>query len=306
MNPDPDPPRRPLAPDEIAAYQRDGAACARGLLPEAWLARMSEAVDHAIANPTPLSDAVSQPELGFRNDLFLWKTDDAFYDIVYRSPAAHIAHQLLGSREVRFFYDQLFIKPAGCHLATPWHQDLTFWPVEGRQICSIWIPLDPVTREQSGLEFVRGSHQWAERFKPVDPTFNPYLLSADLPDPPDVETERERHDLLGWDLEPGDVLLFDSVVLHGSKGNYSTDRPRRALVSRWCGEDVRFFDREPAMPLMWEHGLSPGDPLSGSLFPRILPDRIEAEGARRAHGPEPPDPGAVARSLARVQARLER
>lgn len=305
MTGSPDSPVRPLEANEIAAYQQDGAACARGLLPRHWLERMSDAVDGAIAHPTPMSDTVSLPEVGFRNDLFLWKTDDAFREFVYHSPAAHIAQQLLGCREIRFFYDQLFIKPAGCHVPTPWHQDLTFWPIEGQQICSIWIPLDPVSREQSGLEFVRGSQRWTERFKPVDPTFNPYLLSADLPDPPDVESGREAYDLLGWDLEPGDVLLFDSLVLHGSRGNYTTDRPRRALVLRWCGEDVRLIDREPSMPLAWEHGLSPGDPLTGPLFPRILPTPIEAEGTRRAQGPEPPDPAAVARSLERVRARLE-
>ncbi|MFP8877358.1 MAG: phytanoyl-CoA dioxygenase family protein [Myxococcota bacterium] len=296
----PDLPLRSLEPEEIEAYQLDGAICARGLFPDEWVERMAAAVDHAIEHPTPLGDQVSLPEVGFRNDLFVWKTEDAFRDFVYLSPAAHIAQQLLDTREIRFFYDQLFVKPAGCHVATPWHQDVTFWPVEGENICSIWMTFDPVTRDSSGLEFVRGSHRWKERFKPVDPTYNPYLLSAQLPEPPDVEAERERYELLGWDMEPGDVLIFDSVVLHGSAGNYTTDRPRRAFASRWCGEDARFFPRQPSMPLMWEHGLAPGDPLSGPLFPRILPSEIPAEGARRDEGPEPPDPACVERALTAI------
>jgi len=304
MSGSPDLPLRELRDTEIEAYQRDGAICARGLFPDAWVEKMAAAVDYVVEHPTPLGLQVSKAELGFRNDLFLWKTEEAFYDFVYHSPAAHIAQQLLGAPEIRFFYDQLFVKPAGCHVPTPWHQDLTFWPVEGRQICSIWISFDPVSRESSGLEFVRGSHRWTERFKPVDPTYNPYLLSADLPDPPDVEADRTRYELLGWDMEAGDVLIFDSLVLHGSAGNYTTDRPRRALASRWCGGDVRFLRRQPSMPLLWEHGLEAGDPLGGSLFPRILPTPIESEGARRAQGPEPPDPASMQRSMQEVAERM--
>ncbi len=37
-------------------------------------------------------------------------------------------------------------------MPAPWHHDLTFGPLEGSQLCSIWMPLDPVTTETRGLE----------------------------------------------------------------------------------------------------------------------------------------------------------
>ena len=67
---------------------------------------------------------------------------------------------------------------------------------------------------------------------------------------------------------------------------------------------MRFFRRQPSMPLLWEHGLESGDPLAGSLFPRILPSPIEAEGVRRAQGPEPPDPVCMERAMAEVRERM--
>lgn len=306
MNRDPDAPLRELSPDEIDAFHRDGAICARGLFPTEWVERMARAVDAAVASPSEFGGEVSAPDAGFTNDIFLWKTRDEFRDFLYESPAAHIAQQVLGDEEVRFFYDQLFVKPAGCHVATPWHQDITFWPVEGEQVVSIWMTFDPVTRESSGLEFVRGSHRWPERFKAVDPTHNPYLLAADLPDPPDVEAHRDEYELLGWDMEPGDALLFGAVVLHGSLGNYTTDRPRRAFSSRWCGPDFRYAPRHPTMPLLWEHGLAPGESLSGPLFPRVLPTRIAGEDAHRAEGPVPPDPAVVDRVLGEIREHVAR
>jgi ectoine hydroxylase-related dioxygenase (phytanoyl-CoA dioxygenase family) len=40
---------------------------------------------------------------------------------------------------------------------TPWHQDQPYWAVTGRQVASIWLPLDPVDRSAS-IRYVKGSH----------------------------------------------------------------------------------------------------------------------------------------------------
>jgi ectoine hydroxylase-related dioxygenase (phytanoyl-CoA dioxygenase family) len=301
----PDAPTRDLTSEELEAYARDGAICARGLLPARWVERMATAVDRAVANPTLMGNVVSMKDAGFSGDLFLWKVDDEFRDFVYESPASRIAQQVLGSPVVRHFYDQLFVKPAGCGVPTPWHHDVTFWPVavESQGICSLWIPFDPVDRDSSGLEFVKGSHRWPNRFKAVTPNYDPYMLDSDFEDAPDIEGRREDHDLFCPDMEPGDVLIFDARVVHGSSSNHSTDRPRRALASRWCDDDVVFEARHATMPLLWSHGLSNGDRLSGPLFPRVLPRPIASEGAARARGPEAPDP-AIARQV--VEAIAER
>jgi ectoine hydroxylase-related dioxygenase (phytanoyl-CoA dioxygenase family) len=156
-----DQPLRELTADEIECYDRDGVVCARGLFPEPWIERMAAAVDRVVASPTFFGNVVSMKNEAFSGDLFLWKTDDDFRDWVYDSPAARVAQQVLRSDRVRHFYDQLFVKPEGCHVPTPWHHDVTFWPVdvESRGLCSIWITFDPVDRASSGLEFVLGSHQ---------------------------------------------------------------------------------------------------------------------------------------------------
>ncbi|MBW2282190.1 MAG: phytanoyl-CoA dioxygenase family protein [Deltaproteobacteria bacterium] len=285
-----DDPLRTLTGEEIEAYDRDGVICARGLFDGKWLERMERAVDRIVEQPTFYGNQVSMQGADFSGDLFVWKQDDDFRDFIYDSPAARIANAVLRSKRVCFFYDQLFVKPPGCHVATPWHQDSTFWPIRGEQVCSIWLTCDPVTRESSGLEFVRGSHRWPNRYKAVTPDHNAYMKASDLEDPPDVEAHRGDYDLLGWDMERGDALIFNGLVVHGSTGNYTTDRPRRAFTSRWAGDDIRFDPRHPTMPLFWEHGLRAGDPLGGPLFPQILPETLPGEAGARAAGPEPPDP----------------
>ena len=291
-------PLRVLTDDEVEAYHRDGAICARGLYDDHWLERMAAAVDRATAQPTSFGAVQNQPDKGFANDLFMWRTDDDFRDFVFESPTAAYAQQILGTGTVRFFYDQMFVKQIGSHVATPWHQDLTFWPVSGEQICSLWMPFDHVTRESSGLEFVRGSHTWENRYKAVTPDYNPYMLDSDLEDPPDVEQRRDEFDIIGWDIEPGDALIFSPLILHGSTGNYSTERPRRALSTRWLGEDVRYTPGRAKMPVLWDTGLDHGDPIGGPVFPQVYPHVIAEEVEARMAAPQPPDPEILRRVLA--------
>ena len=163
------------------------------------------------------------------------------------------------------------------------------------------MTFDPVDRESSGLEFVRGSHRWSQRFKAITPDYNPYMMDSDLEDPPDIDGHRADYDLVCWDMEPGDVVIFTGLVTHGSTGNHTTDRPRRAFSSRWVGEGVRFAPRHATMPLLWTHGLKPGDPLGGPLFPRVLPAPIAREGELRALGPEAPDPELIRTTVAAMR-----
>jgi ectoine hydroxylase-related dioxygenase (phytanoyl-CoA dioxygenase family) len=288
----PEAPIRDLSSEELAAYERDGVICARGLFSDAWIERMSAAIDTVVANPSPLGSAISIEDQNFSGDLFLWKTNDAFRDFVYDSPASRIAQQILGSKVVRHFYDQTFVKPAGCHVPTPWHHDVTFWPVDVdcRNLCSMWITFDPVDRASSGLEFVKGSHRWPRHFKAVTPNFDPYMMDSDFEDMPDIDANRTDYDLFCPDMEPGDMLIFNARVVHGSSANYSTESSRRAFASRWCDDSVVYEARHATMPLLWDHGLTTGDLITGSLFPQILPEPIAAEGAVRAEGLEPPDP----------------
>jgi ectoine hydroxylase-related dioxygenase (phytanoyl-CoA dioxygenase family) len=290
-----DAPLRRLTPEEIAAYDNDGVICARELFSQSWIDRMAGAVDRVVASPTFMGNVVSMKDDDFSGDLFLWKVDDDFRDWVFESPAALIAQQVLRDEKIHHFYDQLFVKPAGCQVPTPWHHDVTFWPVdvESTQLCSIWITFDPVDRASSGLEFIPGSHRWPERYKAVTPNYDPYMLDSDFSDCPDIEGNRDDYDLFCPDMEPGDCLIFNAHIVHGSSSNYSTDRQRRAFSTRWSGSGVAFEDRHATMPLLWNHGLETGDLLGGSLFPQVLPSPIEGECARRSSGPEPPDPAIV-------------
>jgi ectoine hydroxylase-related dioxygenase (phytanoyl-CoA dioxygenase family) len=270
MSGGPEQPIRSLTAEEIESFVRDGVICVRQVIASRWLDLVAAAIDRTKAEPSETGKILSKPDPGYLNDLFLWLHDDAYRRFVFESPVSHLAQQAMRSHTVTFFYDQVFLKEPGTNVPTPWHHDLTFWPVEGTQICSIWMPVDPVTRASRGLEYVRGSHRWNKRYKAVSPDYHPHLMASDLEDPPDIDAHRDRYDLVNWDMEPGDVLMFHPLILHGSSGNSSLTRRRRALATRWLGDDVVYAPAKHRMPLPPGHGLSNGSKLTGRYFPQVL------------------------------------
>lgn len=264
--------RHPLEPiDDTArdAYERDGIVCLRGLFDRKWIVFMRDWVERAMAAPGPFGeDYAAQKGAGrFFGDLDIARRQEGFRKFVQDSPAAEIAGRMMKSAKVNFFYDQLLVKEPSTAERTPWHQDQPYWAVSGRQVCSIWLPLDPIPKE-SCVEYVAGSHNW--------PAFSPYHFAdgtpyegTGLPPLPDIDAERERHEILRFDLQPGDCLLFQAMIVHGAPGNRSAQR-RRALATRWTGDDARYCIRsgEVAIPTR-DPGLRHGDPMDCGDFPVV-------------------------------------
>lgn len=213
---------------------------------------MANAIDDAVANPGMLGKLVSikaeKKNENFSGDLFLWKTNDAFYDFVYHSPASLIAQQVLKSKVVRHFYDQTFVKPAGCHVPTPWHHDVTFWPVDvnAGQLCSMWITFDPVDRNSSGLEFIKGSHRWEQHYKAITPNYSTEsprrAFASRWCDDTVIFDDRTATMPLMWDhgLQDGDKvsgslfpqILPQTIAAEGAKRAEGLEFPEPAVVEQ--------------------------------------------------------------------------
>lgn len=275
-------PARTLTAEEIQRYRDDGVVMIKGAIDPNWMALIESGIEEARNHASMVGRFMSRKVEGYQMDIFLWKRIDALRDLIYYSPFARWAQQLMGAQEVRFFYDQMFVKEPGTDAPTPWHQDLSFWPIRGEQICSFWIPCDPVNRENSGLLYVKGSHKWPQRFKAISPDYVAAIIDEAMDDIPDINAHPERYELLDWNMEPGDILMFHPLTLHGSYGNQSRTRRRRALALRWAGDDVLYAPSAKRMPIHFAHDSVPGGPLRGAAFPRILPSMDAQERAARA------------------------
>lgn len=153
--------------DAQDAYRRDGVCRVRGWISHEDLTRLEDGVEEALRRPGPFAERYGpEGDERFFGDINTWTRVGAIRDFVLNTPLAEIAGRIMGATSSTFFYDQLLVKEAGAQGRTPWHQDQPYWAVSGRQVCSIWMPLDPVAQSVS-LEFVRGSHDWGAEFNPT-------------------------------------------------------------------------------------------------------------------------------------------
>ena len=264
-----DRPLRPVTPAERETYERDGVVCLRGIFPAGWLEFLVNAVEEAMASPGPHAEDYERADGSgrFFGDLEMAERLPSFRRFVHESPAAEIAGRLMGASRINFFYDQLLVKEPGTAARTPWHQDQPYWAVSGRQVCSLWLPLDPVPKDVS-VEYVCASHLWPE-YNPAHFSDGSAYADTGLPPLPDIEAERSKHRIAAFDMQPGDVLAFQAMIVHGAPGNSGAHR-RRALSTRWTGDDARYCVRrgEVAIPTA-DPGLKDGDRLECARFPLI-------------------------------------
>jgi ectoine hydroxylase-related dioxygenase (phytanoyl-CoA dioxygenase family) len=264
--------------DHIAAaaqqFARDGVVVLRDVLSPAWIQHLSAALDEALAAPTPLAQNLAGTQGGaFRSDMYLSSMFASFREFAMRSPVGELGARMLGVDRVTLFNDELLVKEPGTPQETPWHHDMPYWPLGGDSVCSIWIPLDRVTRHVGALEFLRGSHVWGRRFHPRN-----FDSGADRP------TDAREDSLQGFiasdpdhvittEAAPGDCIVFHALTLHRAFGNTLPDAHRRAVVLRLVGPSVVYEPRPRTIPLIWAPALAPGSPLGADreLFPRLWP-----------------------------------
>jgi ectoine hydroxylase-related dioxygenase (phytanoyl-CoA dioxygenase family) len=194
--------------------------------------------------------------------------------------APEIAAALLESERVNFFGDQIFVKEPGTRERTAFHQDATYFEIDGDQCCVLWVPVDPVTLEGGTMQYWRGSHKDGKLYQP-----NVFIAQTPFPGAegellPDIEGHVGDYDIVHFDVEPGDVLVHHYRTVHGAGGNHTRYQVRRAASLRYCGDDIRFCTR-PWAPrqLHHTHRLQDGEPLSGPDFPVVWTRHHEQEAA---------------------------
>ena len=258
-----------LSPDQIDAYERDGAVLVKGLFKD-QIEQLRAGIEHNMADPGPYAaENLKEGEGGrFFDDYCNWTRIPEFKAAIHASPAAAVAAELMKSKTVQMFHDHVLVKEPGTSKPTPWHQDSPYYFVEGEQTVSFWSPLDPVS--EASLRCISGSHRWEKSVLPTrwlaETSF--YPDEDDYLPVPDPDAEGMR--VLEWAMEPGDAVAFNYKTLHGARGNDSTQR-RRAFSLRLLGDDARYIERPgPTSPPFPGHEMKAGQKLRTDWFPMLL------------------------------------
>lgn len=279
---------RTLTRSEIEAYRHDGVVHVRAAVDAALCAEILAAIDELMKEPSKHGAFMTKSDDPgqFFMDRNLFRHRAPFDRFLHATGLAALAGQALGTSQVRGFYDQIFVKEPGTQETFVWHQDRPYWNVDGEEVNSTWLALSSADPVSSALEFVRGSHRWGKTFRPEFPGLEgmtPEALEAQLwrgvadyvrtfDEPcPDFELEPDRYEILRFEVEPGDALLFDFRTVHRSGPNNGAQR-RAAISWRWLGEQAIWAPKLGADPIIRprETRLEPGGRIDDDdVFPVV-------------------------------------
>lgn len=262
-----------LDQDTIEAFRSEGVAVLRGAFDADWIERLRRGVEENMAAPGPFAKHYTKEgDPGhFFGDYCNWARIGDYRDFFFDSPAPRLAAALMGSGKVNLFHEHVLVKEPATRDRTPWHHDQPYYCVDGRDNCSLWIPLDPVPRSAC-VEFVAGSHRWGKWFTPTKFVGVQYERQDEgYETVPDIDAARDDYTLRGWDLEPGDCIAFHFLTVHGAPGNPSGTTRRRAFAARFTGDDATYAIREGEMsPPFPEVTLQPGEAMDSETFPVLV------------------------------------
>ena len=277
-----------LSPSQVESFRRDGCVLVPSAVDDEAVGRVLDAVNRLQADPSKHGASVTKagnPGQYFL-DRYLYPTHPDFEQFVSDLGLAVLAAQATGSKNIRLYFDQVFVKEPGTQEQFSWHQDRPFWAVDGEQICSTWLALTAADAAGSALEFVRGSHLWGVDYRPDYPAMrgaDPAEAESQLWDgiaehiqayddvAIDFEDHPETYEIISFPVNPGDVVLFNYRVMHRSRGNSAPHR-RAAVSWRWLGDDAVWSPTAGSDPIITQADtyLQPGELITDdATFPLV-------------------------------------
>lgn len=260
-----------VSADDVAAFRRDGVVGFRGAFPE-WVEPLRDGLQRTLDEPDryafPCESSRGDEAGRFFDSYCNWQLVPEYLAFVLTSQAASLAGQVMGSRTAQLFHEHAFCKEAGTTKATPWHHDLPYYCVDGRQTASVYVALDTIPASIA-VRYWKGSHRGGQLYVPRDFAAGAEYEAGDatMQSVPDVDATADPADILALDLEPGDAFVFDFRTLHGSGDAPVADR-RRAFSTRWLGDDVTYVERPgETSPPLTGLGMTTGDRMREDWFP---------------------------------------
>ncbi len=214
----------PISAEQSLHYQDQGYTLARGFFDrnEIDLLRRAAKEDRELDQH---SYARGDGE-GGKVRMSLWNhPGDTIYGMFARCESVVNSAEILLGGEVYHYHSKMIMKDAKVGGSWAWHQDYGYWYQNGvlsPLLTSVFIAVDPATRENGCMQVIPGSHHLGR----IDHVLTGDQAGADLER---VNAILTRFPLVHVEMEPGDALFFHSNLLHRSDQNRS-EKPRWSMI----------------------------------------------------------------------------
>lgn len=166
---------------------------------------------------------------------------DARLDAIADHPQLHALLRQLGLSQPKLFQAMALLKGPGGR-EKPWHQDHAYFnqPVTDR-VVGVWIALDETTPANGCMHLMPRQLQPQIHFKRRD-----WQIC-------DTDIQQQAAPRVAVPLQPGGMLLFDSLLPHGTPTNHTQLR-RRALQYHYHNADAGKMTTEERLAIFGSEG----------------------------------------------------
>lgn len=228
-------------------YQENGYLLAKGILSPQEAAQYRVAchdLAERLSNVREIDatwGSAKQAVAGAENTILYHCHDVQFHDacfsrLITDERLTSIASDIIGSPNVQLHHTKMFIKPPERGAPFPMHQDAPYFPHDKHSMIAAIIHFDAAPIEKGCVRVVPGSHKLGILDHSSEGgwhlPFSEYPVESAIP----------------CEAEPGDVLFFSYLTIHGSGINQSEEARTTLLVQM----------RDPTDPPSFKTHLSRG------------------------------------------------
>ena len=253
----------PISDEQVRFYQENGFIQLPDVLSpeevEEARRHLDEAMSLQLTGGLDRTGLRSDYDRVFLQKVNLWRDHEGIRELVFHPRLARIARRLSEAEGIRLWHDHALIKPNQDSKASPWHQDLPYWPMDRSGALSCWLALDDVDAVNGCMHFVPRSHTWG-KLEPIN-LVNPQDIFSLVPEP-----DGRDFTPVAMPMRAGSCTFHNGLTFHYAPPNRGTAN-RRAMIIIYMPQGVLYTGKPH--PVTDGQGLEPGQPLQGDLFPQL-------------------------------------
>ena len=118
----------------IQDYNKNGVVVLRNVISRKWINNLKRGLKKNFQNPSKYKcvyERNNKKEL-FYDDYCNWNKIDEYKNFIFQSNIGKIAKELMQSNKVNVFHEHVLVKEIGSKKRTPWHQDQSYYCVNGK------------------------------------------------------------------------------------------------------------------------------------------------------------------------------
>ena len=168
--------------------------------------------------------------------------DHRLHDLAHHPQLLTLVQRLIGDSPV-LFQDMALLKPPRMGREKPWHQDHAYFRIDlEAKVVGCWLALDEATVENGCMVIAPGSHLQGP------------VVHFQRRDWQICDTDVDNSGALAVPLKPGGLLIFQSLLHHGTPPNRTAQR-RRALQFHYRQQRAPLTSQEKRLALFGGEGL---------------------------------------------------